>query len=153
VKKIVSGGQTGADLAAIDWAIANNVPYEIRTFVGFKPVNDRSFDYRHIHWLPAHSSYVKSLRARTLYNILNSDCTFIFLDRPIASTRGTRLTRSLCEKHSRPFQIVPIPASRTLLSHVSLILKDFDRFDVINCAGPRSIDEESVRKALDLIAS
>ncbi len=27
VERIVSGGQTGADRAALDWAIANNVPH------------------------------------------------------------------------------------------------------------------------------
>ena len=27
LRKIVSGGQTGADRAALDWAIQNNVPH------------------------------------------------------------------------------------------------------------------------------
>jgi hypothetical protein len=71
--KVVSGGQTGADHGALDWAIANGLPYG-----GWCPRGRRTEDgvlpERYVLQETPGTGYLK----RTEWNVRDSDATLIF---------------------------------------------------------------------------
>ena len=71
--KIVSGGQTGADQAGLDWAIANNVPHGGWCPKGRKS-EDGAIDPRYLLAETPTSGYLE----RTEWNIRDSNVTLIF---------------------------------------------------------------------------
>jgi len=96
LSKIISGCQTGADIAGIDAAIANNFPYGgwvpegRRTSVGLLP--DRYI----LQEMPT-ESYPK----RTEQNVIDSDGTVIFTHGKLSG--GSDLTRKPAIKHGKPW--------------------------------------------------
>lgn len=71
--KIVSGGQTGADMAGLDWAIQNNIAHS-----GWCPKGRRTEDGS----LPAKYALTETPAAgylqRTEWNVRDSDATIVF---------------------------------------------------------------------------
>jgi predicted Rossmann-fold nucleotide-binding protein len=72
IKKIISGGQTGADRVALDWAIKNGVPHG-----GWCPKGRRAEDGS----IPDHyllqETPQRKYRQRTRWNVRDSDATVI----------------------------------------------------------------------------
>src|SRR4029077_925972 len=95
--KIVSGGQTGADRAALDWAIARGIPHG-----GWCPKGRRAEDgiiapsYK-LHKTPS-IHYVE----RTEWNVRDSDGTIIFTVRTTLSG-GSLKTAEFARKYGRPW--------------------------------------------------
>ena len=114
IQKIISGGQTGADIAGVDAAIACNVPYGGWLPKGRKtengPLSDKYTDFQ----VMALGGYPK----RTEQNVIDSDGTVIFTYGKLAG--GSYSTKRLAVKHNRPWL------------HVDL--------DVVNGATPKIID-------------
>ncbi len=73
IKKIISGGQTGADQAALDFAIKHDIPHGGWIPKGRKTEDGIFPDKYHLQEMPT-ASYPK----RTEKNILDSDGTLIF---------------------------------------------------------------------------
>jgi hypothetical protein len=98
LSKIISGGQTGADRAALDFAMAHNIPHG-----GWIPKGRRTEDgpldnkYR-LRELPD-TSYAK----RTERNVLDSDGTLIISHGRLKPSGGSALTRRLAKDHNRPW--------------------------------------------------
>ncbi len=94
--RIISGGQTGADQAALDAAIALDIPHGgwlpkgRKTEQGPLPLR---YDLR--------ESGSSRYRDRTEKNILAADGTLIFSFGPL--TGGSALTEALAIRHDRPF--------------------------------------------------
>ena len=95
IRKIISGGQTGADRAALDVAIALGIPHG-----GYVPrgrlAEDGPLDARYCMVELADESY----DARTEANVLASDATLIVSIGPLSG--GSALTRRLAEEHRKP---------------------------------------------------
>jgi Circularly permutated YpsA SLOG family len=95
LKKIISGGQTGVDQAALDVAISFGIdhggwiPKGRRTEAGKLP------DKYMLKEMPT-SSYPK----RTEQNVIDSDGTLIISHGRLSV--GSRLTNELANKHNRP---------------------------------------------------
>src|SRR6187397_3130266 len=95
-EKIVSGGQTGADRAALDWAIVRGIPHG-----GWCPKGRRAEDgpidgrYR-LNETPS-ANYVQ----RTEGNARDSDATVVFSIGEIL-TGASRKTVELARKQGRP---------------------------------------------------
>ena len=70
--KIISGGQTGADRAALDWAMANNIPHG-----GWCPLGRLAEDGK----IDAQYNLLETPKAdylqRTEWNVRDSDATVI----------------------------------------------------------------------------
>jgi len=97
IKTIISGGQTGADRAAFDFALENNL--EIGGFVprGRRAEDGRiSADYPNLTETPA-----RDYAVRTELNVQNSDATLIVSHGALAG--GSLLTKKFAEKHQKPF--------------------------------------------------
>jgi len=137
IEKIVSGGQSGADRAGLDWAIANGIPHQ-----GWCPAQRRAEDgpisniYR-LRETPA-TGYI----TRTRWNVRDSDATVIF---SIAAelTGGSRATRRIANSLSKPC----LHLSQVGTAEPAQRLREFvDEYFVaiLNIAGPRSSGEANV---------
>ena len=95
--KIISGFQTGADLAAIDFAIENGIPYG-----GCVP-KGRKYE---LGRLPEKYICVESTSSqyppRTAKNVADSDITIIFHVGDLGNESGCALTVRLCQKANKP---------------------------------------------------
>lgn len=132
--RIISGGQTGADRAALDWAIANGVEHG-----GWCPAGRLAEDCE----IPVRYQLTEvdgSYRQRTRRNVQDSDATLIV---SIAAelTGGTLETRKYAEKIGKPcLQIWPGAPWREMLA----AWLAGNRIAVLNVAGPRASKEPDV---------
>ena len=129
--KIVSGGQTGVDRAALDAAQKSGVacggwcPKGRTAEDG--PIPD---DYPLVE---LDGGYIE----RTLQNVLDSDVTVILHSGELRG--GTRLTRDFCIENAKPFLAVDLAVVETgeAVAVISAFLKDHQP-TVVNFAGPRA---------------
>lgn len=129
LKKIVSGAQTGADIAGIDAAIANDFPYG-----GWLPKGRKTEEG------PLHNKYqmleMKSsgYPKRTEQNIIDSDGTVIFMRGELSG--GSGLTKKLAMKHGKPWLHLTMQDHTILPSVRSLVIWVADHgIEVLNVAG------------------
>jgi hypothetical protein len=93
---IISGGQTGADRAALDWAIKYSVPHG-----GWCPNGREALDGRlDAKYLLKETPTAESLE-RTEWNVRDSDATVIFTLAPKAMG-GTQKTLVFARKQKKP---------------------------------------------------
>ncbi len=138
LKKIISGGQTGADRAGLDAAIKFGLDHG-----GAIPLGRRTEDgvlssrYR-LQELPTHS-----YPARTEKNVLNSDATIIFSHGTL--TGGSRLTRDKAVEHAKPYLHVDFN-SLSVDQAVQCLAAFFRKHgvEVLNIAGPRSSGDSKI---------
>jgi hypothetical protein len=99
LEKIVSGGQTGSDRAALDWAIAHGIPHG-----GWCPAGrlaaDGALDARYQLQETESAGY----RQRTRRNVADSDGTLIVNRGEL--TGGTLLTQEFARKLGKPCHVV-----------------------------------------------
>lgn len=99
ITKIVSGGQTGVDQAALDFAIERGIPHG-----GFCPKGRRSESGRIPDKYTLTETSSPDYPTRTAMNVQHSDGTLI-ITRGIA-TGGTKLTIDNCVEWNKPRFIV-----------------------------------------------
>ncbi len=137
IEKIISGGQTGADQAALLWAMDHNIPHG-----GWCPRGRLAEDglvpgIFHLEETPS-ASYAQ----RTEWNVRDSDATVIFsLSRGLSG--GSLLTEELARKWKRP--CLRVFRHGQLKSHTMLnefIDEHFVR--IVNIAGPRESTEPGI---------
>jgi hypothetical protein len=134
ISKIVSGGQTGADRAALDWAIERAIPHG-----GWCPAGRLAED----GVIPGRYQLIEvegSYRQRTRRNVRDSDGTLIV---SIAEelTGGTLETRKYAEKIGRPWVHV-WPGSSWRETLAAWLAQH--HIEVLNVAGPRESKEPEV---------
>ncbi len=126
--KIVSGGQTGVDRAALDAAMELGIPHG-----GWCPRDRRAEDGR----IPARYQLTETespeYQVRTERNVLDSDATLILCrGKP---TGGTELTRRLCKRQQRPCLVVDLGQPPELAAIRRWLAQH--RVRTLNVAGPR----------------
>jgi hypothetical protein len=139
--KIVSGGQTGADIAALDVALRHDFPHG-----GWCPKGRRSLDgpipSRYLLLETPSSSYLQ----RTEWNVRDSDGTVIFT-LGAEPTGGSLKTIQLARKHGRPF--VHISRMEKCYTDPALRLRQFveeHRIGSLNVAGSRESKEPGINR-------
>lgn len=140
--KIISGGQTGVDQAALDAAIKLGIPHG-----GWVPKG------RKTEAGPLASKYkLKELdsdryRDRTEKNIIDSDGTLIFSFG--ALTGGSALTESLALKHDRPCLVIDLEQVSGNEAVIA-IEKWLEKYSIriLNVAGPRLSGEPRIYDAV-----
>lgn len=126
--KIISGGQTGVDRAAIDAAIAVGLPYG-----GIIPKGRLAEDgtISKIYILTEAPS--PEYTYRTEQNVIHSDATLIVSYLPING--GTSLTEEYCQKHSKTYFIANLDDPHIEQKILDWLQKTKPK--VLNIAGPR----------------
>lgn len=128
IDKLVSGGQTGVDRAALDAALRLSIPIG-----GWCPRGRLAEDGPISPQYPLRETTTKDVAVRTELNVIDSDATLILTTG--TPTDGTVLTKLCAEHHGRPLLEISMdnPISRAAL-HTWL---ERHRTRVLNVAGPR----------------
>ena len=138
LSKLVSGGQTGADRAALDWAIRRGVAHGGWCPKGRK-AEDGVIDPRYS--LTETPSEVYS--QRTEWNVRDSDGTAVFS--VWSELRGgSLLTVELAGRYNKP--VIHLCAQDEGTNHAQELRAFIEEFgiSVLNIAGPRESDEPDV---------
>ena len=137
IEKIVSGGQSGADRAALDWAIASRIPHG-----GWCPQGRRAEDGRIADAYHLQETSGRGYRVRTEWNVRDSDATVIF---SMAGnlTGGSLLTRGLARRWQRPCLHLSREKTRDPAGKLLEFLEESGA-RILNVAGPRASSEPDV---------
>ena len=144
ISKIISGGQTGVDRAALDAAIELDIEHG-----GFVPKGRLSEDGS----IPLKYNIIEleneDYSARTLKNVQYSDGTLILHKGEISG--GTALTEEFCYLEKKAVQTINI------LDEFKVIQLNFNMWletniiTILNIAGPRESEGQIYKKAKDLL--
>ena len=147
IKKIISGGQTGADQGALDAAIKLDIPHGGWLPKGRLTENGPLPDKYQLKEMATDSH-----PARTEKNVLDSDGTLILSHGKL--TGGSELTQQLAEKHTKPCLHIDL---NTVVSKFDAALKasnwikDHD-IEILNVAGARaSKDPKIYQETMDIL--
>jgi hypothetical protein len=138
IQKIISGGQTGADRAALDAALKLGIPHG-----GWIPKGRKAEDGQLPELYKLNEMPTDSYEARTEKNVQESDGTLIIARGKL--TGGTDYTRQMTLKHKK--QILGIDLS--LIGHfdaASLVASwvQLQKVQVLNVAGPRASKDRQI---------
>jgi len=147
LEKIISGGQTGADIAALDAAISHNFPYG-----GWIPKGRRTLDgpldeKYHLDEMPT-QSYPK----RTAQNVIASDGTVIF--QRGALTGGSALTRKCAIKNDKPWLHLDLKKLST--NEAGKILQEWiknNEIKILNVAGKSAKSDPKIYQLVYSVTS
>jgi predicted Rossmann fold nucleotide-binding protein DprA/Smf involved in DNA uptake len=138
VNRIISGGQTGVDQAALDAAIARGVSHGGWLPAGRKTENGPLSSKYALQEMPT-SSYPE----RTRKNVAEADATLIISRGQLSG--GSALTAAIAAELDKPFLHIDI----TLQDHdiaaakIQRWLRDCGT-DVLNVAGPRASSDQNI---------
>ncbi len=134
--KIVSGGQTGVDRAALDAALESGV-----SAGGWCPEGRQAEDGPIAEKYPLQELPDGSYKERTLKNVQDSDATVIIYFESISG--GTGETLAYCLKENKPYLL--IDGSGISEESASKQIKHFideNQISLLNVAGPRASKEK-----------
>lgn len=126
--KVVSGGQTGVDRAALDAALEFGFPIG-----GWCPRGRLAEDGRIPQYYPLKETPSVAYSQRTEWNVRDSDATLILYRKHLYG--GTALTRDLArlqKKACLALDVSNLSASQAILEWIVE-----QKVEVLNCAGPR----------------
>ncbi|MBL8888855.1 MAG: putative molybdenum carrier protein [Planctomycetaceae bacterium] len=135
IEKIVSGGQTGVDRAALAVAVFLEIPHG-----GWCPLGRRAEDGAIPACYDLHETESPNYAVRTEQNILDSDGTLILTRGRISG--GTALTINLAKRMNRPFVVFNLSKEHHYNELREWAIKNQIR--VLNVAGPRESSEPGI---------
>lgn len=139
--KIVSGGQSGADLGglwagkALGIATGGAMPKGFRTEAGPR------HNYAALFGMRATSS--SNYWSRTRQNVIESDGTVIFVGRSLAG--GSLRTKRLCDQFGKPCFVLGFPAAHDQHKHFADWLAS-RQIKVLNVAGNRESESPGIEE-------
>ncbi len=139
LKKIISGGQTGVDRAALDAAVRVGIAHG-----GWIPKGRRTEDGP----LPSHYQLqempTKEYDARTEKNVFDSDGTLI-ISRG-SPTGGTDYTRKMALKHGKQLLHIDLALGQRPSDAGSLVASwiEMSHIETLNVAGPRASHDPAI---------
>jgi len=141
IKKIISGGQSGADRGALNAAIHLGIPHG-----GYCPKGRKAEDGP----IPKHYQLTETSSTnyaiRTVENILQSDGTLLFTrGQP---TGGSLLTKEIAEKKNKPFLQIDLFVANTPNEAFKLIHPwlEKEQIAILNIAGTRASKDPKIEK-------
>jgi len=127
--KIVSGGQTGVDRAALDAALACGLAVG-----GWCPAGRRAEDGAIPSRYPLVETPSEKYPQRTSWNVRDADATLILTLRELDS--GSKLTADVARRLGKPYVVASLNAHPGTISLAELLPFTLDEV-VLNIAGPR----------------
>jgi predicted Rossmann fold nucleotide-binding protein DprA/Smf involved in DNA uptake len=137
ISKIVSGGQTGADRAALDFAIANGIAHG-----GWCPKGRKAEDGKIAGCYDLQETPSADYPQRTEWNVRDSDGTVVISIGKIGG--GSLKTVRLAEKLKKP--VLHLSREKDANAAGEKLAKwiEQNRISVLNVAGPRASKEPGV---------
>ncbi|SEM07445.1 Putative molybdenum carrier [Syntrophus gentianae] len=132
ITKIISGGQTGADRAGLDFAIQQSLPYG-----GWVPKGRKSEDGTIPEAYQLQEMPTSDYSRRTEKNVLDSDGTLIVSHGML--TGGSAMTEFYAEQHQKP--CLHIDLDQMSIEEATLRIKAWlekHSIRILNVAGPRA---------------
>jgi len=136
--KIVSGGQTGADRAALDWAIERGIPHG-----GWCPKGRLAEDGPIAPRYQLQETPTSNYPQRTEWNVRDSDGTVVFSIGAVLSG-GSKKTVSLAHKHGKPVLHISRDGGPAFPDQELVRFIQAHNIRVLNVAGPRGSKEREV---------
>ncbi|MFT3742456.1 MAG: putative molybdenum carrier protein [Gammaproteobacteria bacterium] len=147
--KIISGGQTGVDLAALDIALKFGVDYGGACTKGrFNELGQIPVKYKKLFEINYTGKDEKeNYSKRTIQNIHDADATLVLVPKlplPKNITDGTTLTVEAVQKTNKPFLIIDLSLKMEL--NIEKVINWFGDNDVkvLNIAGPRESQSPNI---------
>lgn len=148
IKRIISGGQSGVDRAALDVAIKLDIPHG-----GWIPKGRLTENGPLPQNYQLKETSSSNYSERTEKNVMDSDGTLIISRRQL--TGGSEYTREMAQKHIRPW--LHIDLSKTSAFHAASSINKWiseNEVEILNVAGPRaSKDPQIYRDTVKIIES
>jgi hypothetical protein len=145
LKRIISGGQTGADRGGLDAAIELGIPHS-----GWCPKGRRSEDGRIPETYRLQETAGSSYPERTKKNVLYSDGTVVFTFGTLGG--GSALTAVFAKERGKPWlhlDLRAIPADRASASLREWTQKE--GITVLNVAGSREANAPGIQDQVRII--
>jgi hypothetical protein len=146
--KIVSGGQTGADRAALDFAIKHKIPHG-----GWVPKGRLAEDGQLPKKYKLTEMPTTDYQKRTEQNVIDSDGTVIFSHGRLSG--GSAYTEKMAEKHNR--QCLHLDLSKYDIFTLALTMINWiheAEVSTLNVAGPRASKNPTIYKdVMDILES
>ena len=146
VKKIISGGQTGADQAALDIAIKLGIPHG-----GWVPKERRTEKGQLDKKYQVLELETSNYNIRTEKNVMNSDGTLIFSHGSLSG--GSEYTREMATFHNKPW--LHIDLHKTIAFKAAEKIRAWieeHKIDVLNVAGSRASKSPDIyRTTMDVL--
>lgn len=133
--RIVSGGQTGVDRAALDFALANGIEH-----AGWCPKGRRAEDGVLDEKYNLHETPRRDYRQRTRWNVRDSDGTLIIVNHDFSG--GTRYTFEVARKLGKPLWKVEFGEEGKEKEVLDWL--ESNDIQVLNVAGPRASSEPEI---------
>ena len=147
--KIVSGGQTGVDRAALDAAIHLEIEHG-----GWCPKGRRAEDGKISTTYKLTETLQRDYTVRTEKNVIDSDGTLILFRSRL--TGGTELTWKLARKHNRPVLCIDLEITQVEISDNETAVDDKliqflneHNIQVLNIAGPRESNAPGIARQVE----
>lgn len=146
ITKIISGGQSGADIGGLMWAKANGkltggyMPREFNTEYGPRP------EYIKIYNVV--ETQDRGYKLRTRMNVMASDGTLIFGN---DNSPGCSLTKKYCLDYKRPYLVIEWRHDYPSIYAVDKYLQEWitkNNILVLNIAGNRESTNPGIQEAL-----
>jgi hypothetical protein len=149
--KVVCGGETGADRAAVDFALSHHVAYG-----GWVPSGGWAEDYCEPPGLLAiYPEFVATQSTdpavRTTLNVRDSTATVVFSP-PIATSSGVTQTLTMANVLKRPITVID-PSSAEAGALLETFLSRLSLDATLNVAGPRESDVPGLYQAVTDVLS
>ncbi|MGE3807588.1 MAG: putative molybdenum carrier protein [Gemmataceae bacterium] len=134
LRKIISGGQTGVDRAALDAALELSFPCG-----GWCPQGRRAEDGPIPARYPLQETPWWGYPQRTEWNVRDADATLILIADELAG--GALLTRELAERMSKPQRVLKLPVADVRALWTWL---EANEVKTLNVAGPRASEASMI---------
>jgi hypothetical protein len=135
IDRVISGGQTGVDRAALAVALELGVPCG-----GWCPRGRRAEDGRIPAWFPLKECMSRNYAVRTRRNVEESDGTLILSRGEL--TGGTALTESMARQIGKPCLVIDLVAEFDAQPVEEWIAEN--RIRTLNVAGPRESQQAGI---------
>lgn len=133
--KIISGGQTGVDRAALDFALSNDIACA-GWCLQMREAEDGVLPIRY----PLTESYSSDPMVRTELNVTDSDGTLILIVEDM--DKGTQQTYDFAHLHAKPVFVWRIGVNRNFNQFDNWLEKN--KINTLNIAGPRESSQPGV---------
>jgi hypothetical protein len=145
--KIMSGGQTGVDRAALEWALANDIPHG-----GWCPKGRKAEDGIIPIQFRLNETGSDNYSMRTRLNVRDAGGTVIF-SKGLVLSGGTKETAEIAVKIGKPLlHLVSSLEVEAAAAKLDAFQKDHG-IVVLNVAGPRASEEPDTGKFVQAVLS